>query len=317
MAMAANIGVAISFWQVILFLSLGKALKAMWSLLLASQFIVYISQWQIKYSTNLRVILKELRRISFGEFLDDFDFTTKVTSFFGIESDKGDEVQEKVGEARQGGESFGQSFGSTLIIASIVFTLVIVIILLLTVFRKKLRCSEKNKERINKIKRKIFWNSLLRYLVLNGLKFFLAAFLVIRNSPDEKAAINKAITMLVFLCLAPLVISFVLFWKTDDLDKKECKDQIGVVYQGKNVFLLHNHRAWIIPLAFFGRRLVFSIASVFLFDHPILQLIVHIILTLGTISYLAYDHERFEPRSLGTLEIMTEYLLLFVGVMML
>ena len=30
---AAKVGVAISFWQVVLFFSLGKALKSMWSLL--------------------------------------------------------------------------------------------------------------------------------------------------------------------------------------------------------------------------------------------------------------------------------------------
>ena len=39
----AKIGMTISFWQVVLFLSIGKALKAMWSLLFAIQFVIYVS----------------------------------------------------------------------------------------------------------------------------------------------------------------------------------------------------------------------------------------------------------------------------------
>ena len=68
---AAKVGVAISFWQVILFFSLGKALKSMWSLLNAMQFIIYISLWNIKVEGDLRIVLKELKRIAFGEFIDD------------------------------------------------------------------------------------------------------------------------------------------------------------------------------------------------------------------------------------------------------
>ena len=42
---AKKIGTGLSIWQVILFFSLGKALKSMWPLLLTVQFVVYVSQW--------------------------------------------------------------------------------------------------------------------------------------------------------------------------------------------------------------------------------------------------------------------------------
>ena len=62
---------AVSFWQIVLFFSLGKALKSMWSLLYAVQFIIYMSLWQIKVTELLRLTFKELKRIAFGEFIDD------------------------------------------------------------------------------------------------------------------------------------------------------------------------------------------------------------------------------------------------------
>ena len=45
---AAKVGVTVSFWQIVLFFSLGKALKSMWSLLNAAQFLIYMSLWQVK-----------------------------------------------------------------------------------------------------------------------------------------------------------------------------------------------------------------------------------------------------------------------------
>ena len=42
---AAKVGAAISIWEVILFFSLKKTLKAMWSLLTAMQFLIYIGTW--------------------------------------------------------------------------------------------------------------------------------------------------------------------------------------------------------------------------------------------------------------------------------
>ena len=42
---AANVGVAVSIWQVLLFFSLGKAMKSMWVLVNVLQFVVYISLW--------------------------------------------------------------------------------------------------------------------------------------------------------------------------------------------------------------------------------------------------------------------------------
>ena len=35
------------------------------------QFIIYISLWNIKTEGDLRIALKELKRIAFGEFIDD------------------------------------------------------------------------------------------------------------------------------------------------------------------------------------------------------------------------------------------------------
>ena len=47
---------------------------------------------------------------------------------------------------------------------------------------------------------------------------------------------------------------------------------------------------------FFYRRLFFIVASVYLFDKPAMQLLVHQGLTLITLIYLVHDARMFEQR---------------------
>ena len=43
-----------------------------------------MSLWQIRTEDDLRIVLKELKRIAFGEFIDDLQLASKITEVFGI-----------------------------------------------------------------------------------------------------------------------------------------------------------------------------------------------------------------------------------------
>ena len=72
--MAAGVGGALALWQIGLLFTLGKALKSMWILINALQFLVYISLWASTTPLFVRVTLNELKRVILGEFLDDISF---------------------------------------------------------------------------------------------------------------------------------------------------------------------------------------------------------------------------------------------------
>ena len=176
---AAKVGVALSFWQIVLFFSLGKALKSMWSLINACQFIIYISLWQIKLSDKVRLMLNQLRRIVFGEFLDDLDIASKITEFFGLSTKKSEITEEEVGIDRLGSSDLFDNFGPTLIIGSIIFVIFVALLIGTIYLHKKMKVSEKTRKRVHDLKRKVFYNSFIRYLLLNGLKFYMSAFMVL------------------------------------------------------------------------------------------------------------------------------------------
>ena len=64
--------------------SLKKALYVNWLLITDLQFYVYINDWNMLYPRDLQALMKELRRITLGEFVDDFEFGRKISESFGI-----------------------------------------------------------------------------------------------------------------------------------------------------------------------------------------------------------------------------------------
>ena len=85
-AAAAVVGSAIAFWQLILFVFFGKTLNAMWTLINALQFFVYIATWQIDFPLSMQVIVLEIRRLTQGEYFDDLKLgvVTDIKEAVGI-----------------------------------------------------------------------------------------------------------------------------------------------------------------------------------------------------------------------------------------
>ena len=71
---AAVMGVGLSVGEIIACFAFGRVLSLMWILINAIQILVILGAiWQIKFPVLLTVTFAELKRISWGEYFDDFE----------------------------------------------------------------------------------------------------------------------------------------------------------------------------------------------------------------------------------------------------
>ena len=80
----AAVGVTLSLGEIIACFASGKMLTFMWILINAVQILVFLGIWQILYPDFIKVVLSELRRVSWGEYLDDLEIGKRMNeSVFG------------------------------------------------------------------------------------------------------------------------------------------------------------------------------------------------------------------------------------------
>ena len=80
----AAVGVTLSLGEIIACFASGKMLTFMWVLINAVQILVFLGIWQILYPDFIKVVLSELRRVSWGEYLDDLEIGKRMNeSVFG------------------------------------------------------------------------------------------------------------------------------------------------------------------------------------------------------------------------------------------
>ena len=80
----AAVGVTLSLGEIIACFASGKMLTFMWVLINAVQILVFLGIWQILYPDFIKIVLSELRRVSWGEYLDDLEIGKRMNeSVFG------------------------------------------------------------------------------------------------------------------------------------------------------------------------------------------------------------------------------------------
>ena len=132
----------------------------------------------------------QLRRIVLGEFVDDLDIGTYIADALGLpeaEEESDDEsVSEKTGASRLGPSNLFSSLGPSMLLFIIIFLVLILLVLLALYCRKRCSLSEKAKICIEKIKRKIFWNPIIRSTMLGAIKLNMGAMMIFRVGwPDD------------------------------------------------------------------------------------------------------------------------------------
>ena len=85
MQQVANaVGATLAVWQIIIFVFANKMLTSMWILVNSTQYFVFIALWQVSYSKLVKVVNKEIRRVSLGEYLSDLEIGKNIADFLNL-----------------------------------------------------------------------------------------------------------------------------------------------------------------------------------------------------------------------------------------
>ena len=96
------------------------------------QFYAFIALWRVAYPKHTKIVFKELRRITLGEFLDDLQFGKNLSEFFGLSSEEdsaNDGLEEKVGEERLGSKYITKNLGITFFLLTGLILLILLTVL--------------------------------------------------------------------------------------------------------------------------------------------------------------------------------------------
>ena len=265
--------------------------------------MTFIAVWQIRYTTALRFILFKLRVITLGEFLDQLKIGESLAEAFEISIDDNKITDEKLGDER-----LSPRLGPTFIVLSIIFAILLLFVLLLILLRQRVKLGEKCKKWVQLLSAKLFYNAIIRYIIMNALKLAVASLVALKAT--DRTAIEVTTSSLIISMIGLAAIGFFILLSRchDHLADAPVINKIGTLYQGKEVDR-KAHSVEYFPLAFFTRRIVFAIATVYLHDSPKLQMAVHHVLTLATIVHLAYDKRTQVSQGFRLVEIGSEVLM--------
>lgn len=129
------------------------------------------------------------------------------------------------------------NMGAMLLIAAIIFA-VLILLVLLRLAQKRSACAKKA---FDVIKKKLFWNTFLRYVLQSTLKLQIAACKVIlfdkmttqivtKETPVMSIISSYIILMVLNIC--PVLFYAVLYRNKSNLDKDLIKEKIGTLYIG-------------------------------------------------------------------------------------
>ena len=199
------------------------------------------------------------------------------------------------------------NMGAMLLIASaLVFT--ILILILLKFIAKKCPCAQKA---YVSIKKKLFYNTFLRYVLQSTLKLQIAAGAVIgydlmTSYEDTKETptgpkVFSWITIAV-LNLCPFLFFLVVMRNQSNLDKPVIREKIGTLYNGLRTSSTGTKSYYFV---FLVRRSLFVLITFLLFSQPGIQVQLMIYMTLLYVIYLGHS-EFFEQFSSKSMEIFNE-----------
>ena len=100
---------------------------------------------------------------------------------------------------------------------SALFLLILVVGVVIFLSCRNRPLSEKNRERVNNLKRKLQYNPVIRYLLLNSLKFNYSALCVFKQADAGVGSQLVAILLLLLINLCPLALSRILYKNSQDL----------------------------------------------------------------------------------------------------
>ena len=154
---AAN---TITTGNIVINILLGSSLKFLWGMINTLQFIVFFTEWNVIIPPNADMAIETLRVIALGEFIPYHWLTDPITEHFQKDEDEGAENQDQDGES-ENSNNILSNMGVMLLILCIIVILAITIILCSKICKR----GSKIHDAFLKIKGKIFWNSIIRFIL--------------------------------------------------------------------------------------------------------------------------------------------------------
>ena len=209
----------------------------------------------------------------------------------------------------------------TYLLISCAITILILTIGLLKLLSRRIKFPNRCVQKFNDLKNKVFYNALIRYAFLNSLKINMIAQFYFKVFQEDSLGTSErifAILLFILMNLIPIILTKVLYKHKNSLEGEDQRRQFGTAYEGKG---LENrmiiYRIIVYPPTFFYRRMIFVSATVFLFDTPVMQMLIHNLMTLIILAYLCHDKQMYTTRRQRSIEISSEFLLMFISILLL
>ena len=130
------------------------------------------------------------------------------------------------------------------------------------------------------LRRMVFWNPVIRFILLNSLKFNIIALTVLTNYNDTtNVNLALAICIIVFFFGISYGFSHILRKNKYSLAEEESSKKFGTLYKGSCLadYAERPQRrpkilTWITPIFFILRRIAFASITVLLIEEPFLQI---------------------------------------------
>ena len=110
-----------------------------------------------------------------------------------------------------------KNIGLSVIFMSLIFLITAIMVALVDICCRNKELSDKAKKRIEKMKREMKYNPLIRYMLLNSLNFNFSAICVFMHADSKTESKVFAALQLILINVCPLVLSLILYKKNNEL----------------------------------------------------------------------------------------------------
>ena len=143
MSAASNTANSFATVNLVLQILLGASLKLLWAMINTLQFVVFFEEWPVLIPMNAKFAMDFFRTVALGEFIPYEEVTGPLSEPFQSEE----------------GENILSSMGVMLVFGGIVLILAVLVVIMFRCCRPGMKCHSIGQ----KLKAKIFWNSMLRF----------------------------------------------------------------------------------------------------------------------------------------------------------
>ena len=157
-----NTARTLAFGNFILNISLGMSLKMLWGMINTLQFIVFFTDWNAQMPSNASIALQTFRSIALGEFIPSEWLTDRVKDVMLEE-----------------GQSVESNVLSSMGVMLIILLALLLVILPAVAIVKCGKPGSKLHSIFMALKKKLLWNSLIRFLLQSYLKTILGTLIAL------------------------------------------------------------------------------------------------------------------------------------------